>query len=62
MMGILMKRSVRKDQEPIFSVFHELNLKDAMSYVAEVRIICRKYTAAVYFVKVDIKGNRHMIG
>lgn len=31
-----MKPSVRKDQEPIFNVFHELNLKDAMSYVAEV--------------------------
>lgn len=39
-MGILMKPSVRKEQEPIFSVFHKLNLKDAMSYVAEVRIAC----------------------
>uniref|UniRef100_A0A7N6BB16 Sodium/hydrogen exchanger n=1 Tax=Anabas testudineus TaxID=64144 RepID=A0A7N6BB16_ANATE len=35
MMGILMKPSVRKEQEPIFNVFHELNMKDAMSYVAE---------------------------
>ncbi|KAK2830656.1 hypothetical protein Q5P01_018587 [Channa striata] len=35
MKGILMKASVRDVQEPIFNVFHELNLKDAMSYVAE---------------------------
>ncbi|XP_029022378.1 sodium/hydrogen exchanger 3.1 isoform X2 [Betta splendens] len=35
MMGLLMKSSVRKEQEPIFSVFHRLNMKDAMSYVTE---------------------------
>ncbi|KAF3707201.1 Sodium/hydrogen exchanger 3 [Channa argus] len=35
MKGILMRASVRDVQEPIFNVFHELNLRDAMSYVAE---------------------------
>ena len=32
-----MKPSARKNRDHIFSVFHELNLKDAMSYVAEVK-------------------------
>uniref|UniRef100_A0A4W6EIA1 Sodium/hydrogen exchanger n=1 Tax=Lates calcarifer TaxID=8187 RepID=A0A4W6EIA1_LATCA len=31
----LMKPSVRKSRDHVFSVFHQLNLKDAMSYVAE---------------------------
>lgn len=33
---VLMKPSVRKNQDHVFSVFHQLNLKDAASYVAEV--------------------------
>uniref|UniRef100_H3CAB9 Sodium/hydrogen exchanger n=1 Tax=Tetraodon nigroviridis TaxID=99883 RepID=H3CAB9_TETNG len=32
---VLMKPSVRKNQDHVFSVFHQLNLKDAASYVAE---------------------------
>lgn len=32
----LMKPSARKGQDHIFSVFHQLNLKDAASYVAQV--------------------------
>lgn len=32
-----MKPSARKNRDRIFNVFHQLNLKDAMSYVAEVR-------------------------
>lgn len=33
----LMKPSVRKNRDYVFSIFHQLNLKDAASYVAEVR-------------------------
>lgn len=32
----LMKPSARKKRDYVFSVFHQLNLKDAASYVAEV--------------------------
>lgn len=32
----LMKPSVRKNRDYVFSIFHQLNLKDAASYVAEV--------------------------
>uniref|UniRef100_A0A669BBZ0 Sodium/hydrogen exchanger n=1 Tax=Oreochromis niloticus TaxID=8128 RepID=A0A669BBZ0_ORENI len=32
---ILMKPSARKKQDEVFNVFHQLNLKDAMEYVAE---------------------------
>lgn len=35
-----MKPSARKNLDHVFNVFHQLNLKDAMSYVAEVRFIC----------------------
>uniref|UniRef100_A0A3Q3X8L0 Sodium/hydrogen exchanger n=1 Tax=Mola mola TaxID=94237 RepID=A0A3Q3X8L0_MOLML len=35
MSKLLMKPSARKNRDYIFSVFHQLNLKDAMSYVAE---------------------------
>ncbi|XP_062265685.1 sodium/hydrogen exchanger 3-like isoform X2 [Platichthys flesus] len=35
MTGWLMKPSARKNRDNVFSVFHQLNLKDAMSYVAE---------------------------
>uniref|UniRef100_A0A3Q3FQZ2 Sodium/hydrogen exchanger n=1 Tax=Labrus bergylta TaxID=56723 RepID=A0A3Q3FQZ2_9LABR len=35
MSRILMKPSVRKNRDYVFKVFHQLNLKDAMSYVAE---------------------------
>lgn len=31
-----MKPSARKNRDYVFSVFHQLNLKDAASYVAEV--------------------------
>ncbi|ELK08181.1 Sodium/hydrogen exchanger 3, partial [Pteropus alecto] len=34
---ILMRRSAQKSRDRILNVFHELNLKDAISYVAEVR-------------------------
>ena len=33
---ILMRRSAQKSRDRILNVFHELNLKDAISYVAEV--------------------------
>ncbi|KFP78619.1 Sodium/hydrogen exchanger 3, partial [Acanthisitta chloris] len=33
---ILMRRSAQKSRDQILNVFHELNLKDAISYVAEV--------------------------
>ncbi|KAJ8389420.1 hypothetical protein AAFF_G00119580 [Aldrovandia affinis] len=33
--ALLMKPTVRKTRDYLFSVFHQLNLKDAMSYVAE---------------------------
>ncbi|XP_040045019.2 sodium/hydrogen exchanger 3.1 isoform X2 [Gasterosteus aculeatus] len=35
MTRILMKKSARKSRDYVFKVFHQLNLKDAMSYVAE---------------------------
>ncbi|XP_061885523.1 sodium/hydrogen exchanger 3-like isoform X1 [Entelurus aequoreus] len=35
MSGVLMKPSARKNRDYVFKVFHKLNLKDAMSYVAE---------------------------
>ncbi|XP_076611205.1 sodium/hydrogen exchanger 3-like [Chaetodon auriga] len=35
MSRILMKPSARKNRDYVFNVFHQLNLKDAMSYVAE---------------------------
>ncbi|XP_060915523.1 sodium/hydrogen exchanger 3-like isoform X2 [Labrus mixtus] len=35
MSRVLMKPSVRKNRDYVFKVFHQLNLKDAMSYVAE---------------------------
>ncbi|XP_056876481.1 sodium/hydrogen exchanger 3.1 [Takifugu flavidus] len=35
MSKLLMKPSARKNQDHVFSVFHQLNLKDAASYVAE---------------------------
>lgn len=37
MSWILMKPSARKQQDRLFTVFHQLNLKDAMQYVSEVR-------------------------
>ncbi|XP_019479898.1 PREDICTED: sodium/hydrogen exchanger 3 [Hipposideros armiger] len=36
---ILMRRSAQKSRDRILNVFHELNLKDAISYVAEVRTL-----------------------
>uniref|UniRef100_A0A673ZJV8 Sodium/hydrogen exchanger n=1 Tax=Salmo trutta TaxID=8032 RepID=A0A673ZJV8_SALTR len=35
----LMKPSARKSRDYIFNIFHQLNLKDAMSYVKEVRCL-----------------------
>ncbi|CAK6971582.1 sodium/hydrogen exchanger 3-like [Scomber scombrus] len=35
MTSVLMKPSARKNRDYVFKVFHKLNLKDAMSYVAE---------------------------
>ncbi|KAM7384622.1 hypothetical protein PAMA_011804 [Pampus argenteus] len=35
MTGILMKPSARKNRDNVFNVFHQLNLKDAISYVTE---------------------------
>ncbi len=40
MSKLLMKPSARKNRDLIFDVFHQLNLKDAMSYVAEVSFTC----------------------
>lgn len=33
---LLMRRSAQKSRDRILNVFHELNLKDAISYVTEV--------------------------
>lgn len=33
---ILMKPSARKKNDYLFNVFHQLNMKDALDYVAEV--------------------------
>lgn len=38
MSRFLMKPSARKKRDHVFTVFHQLNLKDAMNYVAEVRL------------------------
>lgn len=38
MSRFLMKPSARKKRDHVFSVFHQLNLKDAMNYVADVRL------------------------
>lgn len=38
MSRFLMKPSARKKRDHVFKVFHQLNLKDAMNYVAEVRL------------------------
>ncbi|KAF6719928.1 Sodium/hydrogen exchanger 3 [Oryzias melastigma] len=35
MMWLLMKPSARKQQDHVFNVFHQLNLKDAVEYVSE---------------------------
>lgn len=40
MTNVLMKPSARKVRDQVFKVFHRLNLKDAVSYVAEVRGKC----------------------
>lgn len=37
----MMKPSARKNRDYVFSVFHQLNLKDAASYVAEVGVVRR---------------------
>lgn len=36
MSRFLMKPSARKNRDYVFNVFHKLNLKDAINYVAEV--------------------------
>lgn len=36
MTKLLMKPSARKSHDYVFNVFHQLNLKDAVSFVAEV--------------------------
>lgn len=38
MSRFLLKPSARKKKDHVFKVFHELNLKDAMNYVEEVRV------------------------
>lgn len=38
-----MKPSARKNRDHVFSVFHQLNLKDAASYVAEVSFVFYYY-------------------
>lgn len=37
MSRFLIKPSANKKRDHVFKVFHQLNLKDAMNYVAEVR-------------------------
>lgn len=37
MSKLLLRASARKNRDHVFQVFHKLNLKDAMSYVEEVR-------------------------
>lgn len=43
MSKLLMKPSARKNRDHVFSVFHQLNLKDAASYVAEVSFVFYYY-------------------
>lgn len=38
MAKFLIKPSANKKRDRVFKVFHQLNLKDAMNYVAEVRL------------------------
>uniref|UniRef100_A0A674MTS7 Sodium/hydrogen exchanger n=1 Tax=Takifugu rubripes TaxID=31033 RepID=A0A674MTS7_TAKRU len=45
MSKLLMKPSARKNQDHVFSVFHQLNLKDAASYVAEVSFLSFFYAS-----------------
>lgn len=47
MSKLLMKPSARKNRDYVFNVFHKLNLKDAMSYVAEVRVRCCCFQAGL---------------
>lgn len=47
MTSLLMKPSARKNRDYVFKVFHKLNLKDAISYVAEVSVTDRE--AEVHF-------------
>lgn len=49
-----MKPSARKNRDYVFNVFHKLNLKDAMSYVAEVGVRCCRFQAGLL-------GNRQVV-
>ncbi|XP_062414393.1 sodium/hydrogen exchanger 3-like isoform X4 [Pungitius pungitius] len=64
MKRILMKKSARKSRDQVFKVFHRLNLKDAMNYVAEVKYIqitqkCVWYTLDITR-QAGIKGGRRL--
>lgn len=61
MSKVLMKPSARKNRDYVFNVFHQLNLKDAMSYVAEVTLICCIVSSILHFVEVDIEGRKRKI-
>lgn len=53
MSRFLMKPSARKKRDHVFNVFHQLNLKDAMNYVAEVRLCF-----VMVFILVKAAGSR----
>ena len=48
-----MRRSAQKSRDRILNVFHELNLKDAISYVAEVPDI-----SSALFVGVGVEARQ----
>lgn len=51
-----MRRSAQKSRDRILNVFHELNLKDAISYVAEVPDV-----SSARFVGVGVEARQtHM--
>lgn len=60
MTWLLMKPSARKNRDHVFNVFHQLNLKDAMSYVAEVRNHTLRERLVVWF-KCTLKGVKDVL-
>uniref|UniRef100_A0A8C7LW66 Sodium/hydrogen exchanger n=1 Tax=Oncorhynchus mykiss TaxID=8022 RepID=A0A8C7LW66_ONCMY len=52
----LMKPSARKSRDYIFNIFHQLNLKDAMSYVKEVRATHKVRESLVRFQCLPSSG------
>nr|XP_014350426.1 PREDICTED: sodium/hydrogen exchanger 3 [Latimeria chalumnae] len=62
---LLMRRSAQKCRDQILNVFHELNLKDAISYVTEGErrgsLAFIRSSSSDQLVNVDFKGNHSSI-